>query len=84
MSVSLGPAGQSRRQVAVDVDQRLQLFWLWIELQFRGLRQDERADVGDVLTDLDGLLIIVAGHRAQKDRPELAVEKQCFGEIVSG
>ena len=62
--------------IAVDVDQRLQLRRIRVDLHLDGLLHHEHADIGDVLTDFDRLRIVVGLDRAHEDRPQAAIEQQ--------
>ena len=49
-----------------------------------GLLHHEHADIGDVLTDFQRLLIVVGLHRAHEDRPQPAIEEQRIVHVLVG
>src|SRR5882672_4677599 len=77
-------AGQAGSEIAVDVDQRLQFRRIGVDLHLDGLLHHEYADVGDVLANLDRLLILFGLRRAHENRPQAAVEQQRRVEILTG
>src|ERR1700730_18492629 len=77
-------ARQACGEVAVDVDQRFQLRRIRIELHVDGLFHHEHTDIGNVLTNLQRLRIVVGFHCAHEDRPQPAVEQQRVVHILVG
>src|SRR5665213_4136035 len=61
------PARKARGNIAVDVDQRLQLRRIRIELYFDGPLHYEQSKVGDILPDFQRLGIIVGFGSTHED-----------------
>jgi hypothetical protein len=80
VSIRSRATGQSRRNIAVDVDERLQMFDLADLLKRGALRQNKNADIGDILPDLDRFRILIIDGIADEDGPELAIEQESVVE----
>src|SRR6516225_7216089 len=76
MAMPLRPSGKPGSDVAVDLDQRMEMIELRTRLERSGLAQHEDTDIGDLLSYIERLRIGVAHRFAQEDGPELAVEHQ--------
>src|SRR6201995_605051 len=79
---ALATTGEAGGDVAVDVDQRLQLRGMRIHLHLDGLLQHEDADIGDVLTDFQRVRILVGFGFGQEDRPQPAIEHQRVVQVA--
>src|SRR5689334_19307908 len=71
-----GASRQPRGDVAVDVDERLQLRRIRIDRHLDRLLHHEDADIGDLLAHVLGLGIFRGLRRAHEDGPEPPVEQQ--------
>src|SRR5262245_45753871 len=79
-----GTPAQSGRNVAIDLDQRLEMLTLRADLQRRSLGQHENADICDVLPYCKRLRVVVTLGFAEEDRPEFAVEHQRLERLRIG
>lgn len=82
MDAGSAVATQAGGNLAVDVDERVELGRFGASEQLVGLTHDENAEIGDVLADGVGEGTVVLGYGLNEDRPNLAVLVERFFELV--
>ena len=82
MAVGSAFAAQAGRNLAIDVDERIELGRFGASEQLVGLTHDENPQIGDVLADGVGEGAVVLGHGLNEDGPDLAVLVQRFLELI--
>ena len=82
MDAGSAVAAQAGGNLAVDVDERIELCRFGAVEQLVGLAHHEDAEIGDVLPDGVGEGAVVAGHGLNEDRPDLAILVERLFELV--